>query len=95
MNTKCIEIYFSIASKDALVDFMLSEGYEDLYFSICSHYGAGALLSSAEEQVSARREFGMFKLFLPHDEASSFAFTLRARMQDKSIRIISYDIGEL
>lgn len=92
---RAIEIYGSIASKDIIVDFLLSQGQSDFYFFTCSHYGTGAFLLSAEEQVSARAKYGVFRLFLEEEESILFSETIKGYLKDKTIKIMSYDVKEL
>lgn len=92
---KTVEIYCPIASKDTVVDFLLSQEKNDFYFFPCSRYGAGAFLISAEEQVSARAQFGMFRLISDDTQALALAEGLKAHLKDKTIKIVAYDIREL
>jgi len=92
---KGLDIYFEMGSKDALVDFLLAQGYDDFYFFNCNRYSAGAFLISAEEQVSARREFGLFRLFLDARKAEDLAAKIKEEMRDKSIKIFAHDFQEL
>ncbi len=92
---KTIEIYCPIASKDAVVDLLLAQEKNDFYFFPCSRYGSSAFLISAEEQVSARSQFGMFRLISDDTQALTLAEMLKAHLKDKTIKIVSYDIREL
>lgn len=92
---KGLDIYFEMGSKDALVDFLLAQGYDDFYFFDCNRYSAGAFLISVEEQVSARREFGLFRLFLDPRKAEALAAKIKGEMRDKSIKIFAHDFQEL
>lgn len=95
MNLKGLDIYFEIGSKDALVDFLLSKGYDDFYFFPCSRYSAGALLTNAQEQVSARREYGLFRLFLEAEAAQTLADDVKSSLKNKSIKIFARGFEEL
>lgn len=95
MNLKGLDIYFEMGVKDALVDFLLARGYDDFYFFPCSRYSAGAFLISAEEQVSARREFGLFRLFLDPREADMLASDIKSTLRDKSVKIFAHGFQEL
>ena len=92
---KGLDIYFEMGTKDSLVDFLLAQGYDDFYFFRCNRYSAGAFLISAEEQVSARREFGLFRLFLDPVKATELAAAIKENMKDKSIKIFAHDFEEL
>lgn len=92
---KCLDIYFEIGTKDILADFLLASGYNDFYFFRCDRYSVGAFLISAEEQVSARREFGLFRLFLDSLKAQSLADILKTELRSKSIKLFAYDFLEM
>ncbi|MGD9655794.1 MAG: DUF3240 family protein [Sulfuricurvum sp.] len=95
MIQKGLDIYFEMGTKDSLVDFLLAQGYDDFYFFNCSRYSAGAFLISAEEQVSARREFGLFRLFLGAQEAETLAANIKSNLRDKSIKVFAHDFQEI
>lgn len=90
-----LDIYFEMGIKDSLVDFLLGLGYDDFYFFPCSRYSAGAFLVSAEEQVSARREFGLFRLFLDPQRATVLVEKIKSEMGDKTIKIFAHTFREL
>lgn len=95
MRITGLDIYFEIGQKDTLVDFLLSKGYDDFYFFPCSRYSAGALLINAQEQVSARREYGLFRLFLHADAAQTLADDIKSSLKNKSIKIFVRECEEL
>ena len=95
MNLNRMDIYFDIANKNTLVDLLLEEGYDDFYFFPCKRYSAGAFLMRIEEQVSARREFGLFHLFLQPSEAIVLAQAIKEELKDKTIKIFVNEIREL
>ncbi len=95
MSLNRMDIYFEIAHKDTLVDLLLEEGYDDFYFSPCKRYGAGAFLVSTEEQVSARRDFGLFRLFMQNAEAIVLASAIKKELKDKMIKIFIDEVKEL
>ncbi|MBV5320955.1 MAG: DUF3240 family protein [Sulfuricurvum sp.] len=90
-----MDIYFEITNKDTLVDLLLEEGYDDFYFFPCKRYSAGAFLVSAEEQVSARRDFGLFRLFLHEAEAVVLSAAIKRELKDKTIKIFMNGLKEL
>lgn len=92
---KGLDIYFEMGIKDTLVDFLLAQGYDDFYFFRCNRYSAGAFLVSAEEQVSARREFGLFRLILEPLKAKNLADSIKIELREKNIRLLMHDIEEL
>lgn len=90
-----MEIYFEMGHKDALVDFLLAKGYDDFYFFPCSRYGAGAFLTSVQEQVSARREFGMFRLFVENETIADLSLAIKSTLKDDTIKIMMYEVNEI
>lgn len=95
MHLRGMDIYFEIANKDLIVDLLLKEGYDDFYFFPCKRYSAGAFLISAEEQVSARRDFGLFRLFLHETEVIVLAAAIKRELKDKTIKIVMNELREL
>lgn len=95
MRLTGLDIYFEIANKDTLVDLLLEEGYDDFYFFPCKRYGAGAFLTSAQEQVSARRDFGLFRLFMHEAEAIVLSCAIKEELKDKTIKIFINEVKEL
>lgn len=95
MRLSGMDIYFEIANKDTLVDLLLEEGYDDFYFFPCKRYSAGAFLISAEEQVSARRDFGLFRIFLHETEAIVLSAAIKRELKDKTIKIFMNELKEL
>lgn len=95
MNLSGIDIYFELANKDLIVDILLEEGYDDFYFFPCKRYSARTLLISAEEQVSARRDFGLFRLFLHEAEAVVLSAAIKRELKDKTIKIFITGVKEL
>ncbi|MCK9371832.1 MAG: DUF3240 family protein [Sulfuricurvum sp.] len=94
MSLKGMEIYFEMGHKDTLVDFLLAQGYDGFYFFPCDRYGAGAFLISAQEQVSARREFGMFRLFVSAETIGSLSLAIRSELKEDTITIVTYEVHE-
>lgn len=90
-----MDIYFEIANKDTLVDLLLEEGYDDFYFFPCKRYSAGAFLISTTEQVSGRRDFGLFRLFMHASEAAVLSAAIKKELKDKTIKIFVNDVKEL
>lgn len=95
MSAKGMDIYFEIGHKDALVDFLLAKGYDDLYFFPCSRYGAGTFLISIQEQVSARRKFGMFRLFVEGETIRPLSSAIKSALKDETIKIVTYEVNEI
>ncbi|MDP3266293.1 MAG: DUF3240 family protein [Sulfuricurvum sp.] len=95
MSLNAMDIYFEITHKDTLVDFLLAEGYNDFYFFACNRYGVGAFLISAKEQVSARADFGVFKLFLVQENIMSLSSSIKQNLHGKNIKMYTYGVSEL
>ena len=75
--------------------FLLEKGYDDFYFFTCSRYSAESFLISAQEQVSARRAFGLFRIFILPNDVESLAQSIRESIRDKNIKIYMHDVREL
>lgn len=95
MSLNGLDIYFEMGNKDTLVDLLLAEGYNDFYFFNCNRYTAGAFLISVEEQVSARREFGLFRLFLMEEELGLLSAKIKDEIKDKTIRMFTREVNEI
>lgn len=85
-----IEIYVDEQYKDGLVDMLLEDGFDDFYYFPCHKYAATSMLLSEKEQVSGRKDFGVFRLFLDEDIAISMIKKLKESFGEEKIRIISY-----
>lgn len=85
-----IEIYADEQYKDGLVDMLLEDGFDDFYYFSCHKYGATSMLLSEKEQVSGRKDFGLFRLFLDESVAILVIEKLKERFSEDKIRIISY-----
>lgn len=94
MSLNTLDIYCEIANKDLLVDLLLEEGYNDFYFFPCKRYGAEEFLTNSQEQVSARRDFGLFRLMIHDTEAIVLASSIKAQLKDKTIKIFISEIRE-
>lgn len=92
---KMLDIYFAMESKDLLVDFLLEKGYDDFYFFTCSRYSAGSFLISPQEQVSARRAFGLFRIFILANDGETLAQSIKESIRDKHIKIYMHEVREL
>ncbi len=55
--------------KDHIVDDLLTRGFNDFYYTGCNKYAARNLLLSQREQVSGRKDYGQFSLFVDYDRA--------------------------
>ncbi|HRF57552.1 MAG TPA: DUF3240 family protein [Campylobacterales bacterium] len=95
MYKKAVDIYFDMSVKDILVDFLLSNGHDDFYFFVCSKYSAASFLASAKEQVTGRKEYGLFRLFLEEKEAILLSEKIKIELNENSIRIFKYEISEI
>lgn len=92
---KILDIYFAIETKDILVDFLLEKGYDDFYFFTCNRYSSASFLISAQEQVSARRSFGLFRLFIQQNEGEVLAQDIKKSINDKHIKVYMQEANEL
>jgi hypothetical protein len=95
MYKKAIDIYFDMSVKDILVDFLLSNGHDDFYFFVCSKYSTNSFLTSVKEQVTGRKEYGLFRLFLEEKAAHLLSDKIKTELNEKSIKIFSYETSEI
>lgn len=65
----CLQIYADIKLKDHIVDALLEQRFNDFYYEDCDKYAVRNLLISQREQVSGRKEYGKFSLFIDYDSA--------------------------
>lgn len=64
MSCICVDIYFPNEFKDSMVDTLLELGFDDFFYFRCSKYASSSMLISAKEQVSARKDYGNFRIFI-------------------------------
>jgi hypothetical protein len=95
MKTKVLDCYFELESKDILVDFLLSKGYNDFYFFECSRYGAGSFLVSLKEQVTARAKWGLFRLFLGDEDPKKLIEAIKKVIHSSALKIFLHEANEL
>lgn len=85
-----IEVYVDEQYKDGLVDMLLEDGFDDFYYFSCHKYAAISMLLSEKEQVSGRKDFGVFRLFLDDGVVALVIEKLKEKFSKEQIRIISY-----
>lgn len=85
-----VEIYADEQYKDGLVDMLLEDGFNDFYYFSCHQYAAISMLLSEKEQVSGRKDFGVFRLFLDESVSALVIEKLKQNFPKEQIRIISY-----
>ncbi len=64
-----LQIYADIKLKDHIVDSLLERRLNDFYYTHCDKYAARNLLISSREQVSGRKQYGRFEIFIDYDRA--------------------------
>ncbi|MFZ2967819.1 MAG: DUF3240 family protein [Sulfuricurvum sp.] len=94
MRTTVLDCYFEGESKDLLVDFLLSKGYNDFYFFDCSRYGAGSFLVSLKEQVTARAKWGLFRLFLAEEDPTALVEGIKKVIPQGAVKIFLHEADE-
>lgn len=94
MRTTVLDCYFERESKDLLVDFLLSKGYNDFYFFDCSRYGAGSFLVSLKEQVTARAQWGLFRLFLGEEDPRALVDAMKELLPKEAVKIFLHEADE-
>lgn len=66
-----VEIYADLKLKDSIVDELFEQGFDDFYFFECYQYATTSLLLSEKEQVSGRKDYSLFRLYLDREVAKS------------------------
>ncbi|PAF53189.1 hypothetical protein BKH42_07260 [Helicobacter sp. 13S00482-2] len=87
---RLIEIYISEQHKDTLVDLFLEDGFDDFYYFSCYQYAASSMLLSEKEQVSGRKDYGIFRIFIQDSTTPTFIQKLKAIFSKDQMRIITY-----
>ncbi|PAF46669.1 hypothetical protein BKH46_06785 [Helicobacter sp. 12S02634-8] len=82
-----LEIYADAQLKDGLVDRLLEDGFDDFYYIECHQYAATSLLLSEKEQVSGRKEYGIFKIFAPEATARTLAQKIYTHFGTEGLKI--------
>lgn len=85
-----IDVYFKATLKDAIVDMLLEDEYDDFFHIECSKYASSSLLESAAEQVSGRQEYGLFRMFLEGERAEFVINKLYQAFGKTDVRIYTY-----
>ncbi|CRF41508.1 DUF3240 family protein [Helicobacter ailurogastricus] len=83
-----VEIYADLAIKDMIVDHLFAHGHEDFYFGECFEYATSTLLKSEKEQVSGRKDYGLFKLYLEEERAQVLAKQIHALNKEATLYLI-------
>ncbi|WP_295699153.1 DUF3240 family protein [Helicobacter mastomyrinus] len=87
-----IDIYFKATLKDSIVDMLLEDGYDDFFHIKCAKYASSSLLQSADEQVSGRQEYGLFRIFLNEQNAHFIINKLLQAFGKTDIRIYTHNV---
>ncbi|MDO7253291.1 DUF3240 family protein [Helicobacter cappadocius] len=87
---KLIEVYIDEQYKDNLVDLLLEDGFDDFYYFSCHKYAATSMLLSEKEQVSGRKDYGVFRLFVQEDISILLIQKLQKIFNKDQMRIVSY-----
>ncbi|PAF41777.1 DUF3240 family protein [Helicobacter sp. 11S02596-1] len=85
-----LEIYADAKLKDGIIDKLFEDGFDDFYYFECYKYAASSLLLSEKEQVSGRKDYGVFKIFVPSDVAKNVAEMIYGLFGKNDIRIFVY-----
>lgn len=89
-QTLSIDIYFKDTLKDAIVDMLLEDGYDDFFYIPCAKYASNFLLQSASEQVSGRQEYGLFRMFIEEQKAQFIINKLLQAFGKEDMRIYTH-----
>ncbi|PAF47700.1 hypothetical protein BKH41_07375 [Helicobacter sp. 12S02232-10] len=85
-----LEIYADTKLKDGIVDRLLEDGFDDFYYFECYKYAATSLLLSEKEQVSGRKDYGLFKMFVADAVGLSLAERIYELFGKTEVRILFY-----
>ncbi|AFI06336.1 DUF3240 family protein [Helicobacter cetorum] len=88
-----LEIYIDLRLKDALIDYLFEKGFDDFFYMECYKYATSSLLLSEKEQVSGRKDYAKFKLFL--SDEMTLALSQALRNQFASIKLFYSQVHEL
>ncbi|PAF51959.1 DUF3240 family protein [Helicobacter sp. 13S00477-4] len=83
-----LEIYSDVKLKDSIVDMLLEEGFDDFYYLDCNKYAATSLLLSEKEQVSGRKDYGLFRIFTQEEIGRALGKKIYSHFGREEIRII-------
>ncbi|PAF43894.1 DUF3240 family protein [Helicobacter sp. 11S03491-1] len=83
-----LEIYADIRLKDSIVDTLLEDGFDDFYYFECHKYAATSLLLSEKEQVSGRKDYGVFRIFLTEEIAGALIEKIYKLFGRNEVRIM-------
>ncbi|CCB80255.1 hypothetical protein HBZC1_12690 [Helicobacter bizzozeronii CIII-1] len=83
-----LEVYADMKLKDMIVDHLLEHGHDYFYFFECFEYAAISLLKSEKEQVSGRKDYGLFKLYLEQAQVDKLAQELQALSQEIALYLL-------
>ena len=90
-----VDIYFKVELKDAMVDMLLEDGYDDFFYISCEKYASSSLLKSAAEQVSGRQEYGIFRILLTEEKAHFIINKLFQAFGKDDIRIYTHTLTSI
>lgn len=90
-----VDIYFKVELKDAMVDMLLEDGYDDFFYISCEKYASSSLLKSAAEQVSGRQEYGIFRILLTEEKAYFIINKLFQAFGKDDIRIYTHTLTSI
>lgn len=80
------EIYADIRLKDAIVDMLLERRLNDFFYFVCDKYASRTLLQTSREQVSGRKEYGVFRLFVDYDSADELSRVIYEEYEREGVR---------
>ena len=86
-----LEIYAEVRLKDDIVDMLLERRLNDFFYFVCDKYASRTLLQTSREQVSGRKEYGVFRVFVDYDSADELSRTMYKKYQREGVRCYLMD----
>ena len=86
-----LEIYAETRLKDDIIDILLERRLNDFFYFVCDKYAARTLLQTTREQVSGRKEYGVFKLFVDYDTADELSHIMYKEYERDGVRCYLFD----
>ncbi len=84
-----LEIYLDMDLKNKLVDLLLIHEIDDFYCFECFKYASKDLLKSDKEQVSGRKEYILFRIFLQEKKAKKILKIIKEELDATRMQIVA------
>ncbi|RDU64080.1 DUF3240 domain-containing protein [Helicobacter didelphidarum] len=88
-----LDVYMRFEIKDNVIDFLLTNGYDDFFFIDAKKYAAKNMLLSDEEQVSGRQNYANLRIYLNNSAADMLASLIKGAFSD--VRVFAVECQPL